>query len=436
MLKKEVLIKKILRWFAGRILQKYKPIIIGVTGSVGKSTTKEMIFAVLENDFQVRKSEKNYNNEVGIPLTIIGGSGEKKNVWQWLKILGKSMALIVLPNRYPEILVLELAADRVGDIKYFCDFIPVDIGVLTNVGISHLEKFKTKENIFREKSYLLKRAKELAIFNGDSVEESEIGKVAKGELQSYGFGEQVDWRIIDSQYNYTTKGLLKGIKFKLKHQGKVIPGHLENVVGRPYLCGMMPALIIADHFKLNLLDVLQDLESFVAIPGHLSLITGIKNTVIVDDTYNSAPASVEEALKVVKKIKAGRKIVVLGDMLELGKEEKKAHQKVGEQVGGLERVVFVAVGKRMKLARESFKVKLQENGIGELELSSRSKWFANSEQAGDFLEDYIQSGDVILIKGSQGMRMEKIVVRLMKEKERREELVVRQGKEWLTKHPH
>ena len=416
MLEKKVLIQKVLRWLARRILQKHKPMVIGVTGSVGKSTAKEMIFAVLENDFQVRKSEKNYNNEIGIPLAIIGVSGEKKNIWQWLKVIIKGIFLIILPNQYPEILILELAADKVGDIKYFCDFIPINIGVLTNVGISHLEKFKTKENIFREKSYLLKRAKELVIFNGDSVEESEIGKMAKSELQSYGFGEQADWRIIDSQYNYTTRGLLKGIKFKLEHQGKVVPGHLKNVVGRPYLYGMMPALIIANHFKLNLLDILQDLESFMAIPGHLSLIEGIKNTVIIDDTYNSAPASVQEALRVVKNIKARRKIVVLGDMLELGKEEQKAHQKIGEQVGELGEVVFIAVGERMKLAVESFKAKLQKKEIKRAKINSKVRWFATSEQAGNFLEQNVMEKDVILVKGSRGMKMEKIVIKLTREK--------------------
>ena len=416
MLEKEVLIQKVLRWLARRILQKHKPMVIGVTGSVGKSTAKEMIFVVLENDFQVRKSEKNYNNEVGIPLAIIGVSGEKKNIWQWLKVVIKGVALILLPNQYPEILILELAADKAGDIKYFCDFIPVDIGVLTNVGISHLEKFKTKENIFKEKIYLLQQAKELAIYNADNIKDDKIKKIIRSQIKSYGFQIGADLQIVDNRYYYTPDELLRGMEFKLKYKNKIISGRLNNIIGRPYLYGVMPALIIADYFKLNLKKVLQNLENFPAMPGHISLITGIKNTIIIDDTYNSAPASVEEALKVIKSIKARRRIVVLGDMLELGKEEQKAHQKIGEQVGELREVVFVAVGERMKLAVEGFKVKLQKKEIKRVKINSKVRWFATSEQAGNFLEQNVMEKDVILVKGSRGMKMEKIVIKLTRKK--------------------
>ncbi len=416
MLEKEVLIQKILRWLARRILQKHKPMVIGVTGSVGKSTAKEMIFVVLENDFQVRKSEKNYNNEIGIPLAIIGASGKKKNIRQWLKVLIKGVALILLPNQYPEILILELAADKAGDIKYFCDFIPVDIGVLTNVGISHLEKFKTKENIFKEKIYLLQQAKELAIYNADNIKDNKIKKIIKSQIKSYGFQIGADLQIVDNWYYYTPDELLRGMEFKLKYKNKIISGRLNNIIGRPYLYGVMPALIIADYFKLNLKKVLQNLENFPAMPGHISLMTGIKNTIIIDDTYNSAPASVEEALKVIKSIKARRRIVVLGDMLELGKEEQKAHQKIGEQVGELREVVFVAVGERMKLAVEGFKVKLQKKEIKRVKINSKVRWFATSEQAGNFLEQNVMEKDVILVKGSRGMKMEKIVIKLTRKK--------------------
>ncbi len=432
MFKKEILIQQILRRFAKKILRKYKPMVIGVTGSVGKSTTKEMIFSVLENDFRVRKNEKNYNNEIGVPLAIIGVSGEKKNTWQWFKVIIKGIFLILLPNQYPEILVLELAADRIGDIKYFCDFISIDIGVLTNVGISHLEKFETKENIFKEKSYLLKRAKELVVYNSDNVESGKIKKNVDVQIKSYGFQEGADWQIIDNQYYYTDEGLLGGMKFKLNCRDKVISGRFNNIVGQPYLYGMMPSLIIADYFKLDLKNVVDDLKNFPAILGHLSLIEGIKSTVIIDDTYNSAPASVEEALKVMEKVKLGRRVVVLGDMLELGREEKRAHQRIGERLGRLNEVVFVAVGERMKSAKESFETELKEKGVNENEMKNKIRWFADSVQAGDFLEQNIMERDTVLVKGSQGMRMEKIVVKLMKEKERREELLVRQGKEWIS----
>ena len=410
MLRKEQLIQWVLRWFAERILRKYKPMVIGITGSVGKSTTKEMIFTALENYFRVRKSDKNYNNEIGVPLAIIGVNGDKKNIWQWLRVVIKSICLLIFPYQYPDVLVLELAADQVGDIKYFCKFIPIDIGVVTNVGISHLEKFKTKENIFKEKTYLLKQAKKLALYNGDNIQGEDLKREISGKVETFGFDEGLTWRVLDVKYSYTSDGLVKGISFKVQHKQKIFSGQLNNVVGYPYLLGLIPALAVANYLKISLTEILRSLQNFSSISGHLSLRKGLKNVAVIDDTYNSAPSSVAEALKVVKNIKAKRKIVVLGDMLELGKMEKKAHRLVGEKVAMVgEDVFFVAVGERMKLAQSSFQKKIKRINFGNYQV----KWFDNSIQAGEFLKKHIQSGDVVLVKGSRGMKMEEVVERLV-----------------------
>ncbi len=428
---KQELIQNILRWLAGKILQKYKPRVIGITGSVGKSTAKEMIFTVLDGaGLNVRKSEKNYNNEMGIPLTIIGVSGEKKSVWQWVDVLLKAINLILFSNKYPEILVLELAVDHPGDMKYFCKFIPIEIGVLTNIGISHLENFGTREAILKEKSYLLRWAKKSVIYNKDSLG-NRLDDVNLEDVRTYGF-EKGNFQIKDVGYNYKQGNILAGMIFKVFHDEVVYSGKLNNLMGRPYLYGVLSALSVADYFDIKLVNALGCLEDAVVIPGHMSLLKGIKQTSLIDDTYNSAPASLAEALNVFDEIKVGRKIAVLGDMLELGAEEYDAHRVVGERLANREDVIFVAVGKKMKIAVEEFEKVRRKSGVGVFESDNKKVyWFKNSIEAGRAVQKLMQQNDLILIKGSQGVRMERVVVEIMAEPNKKEKLVVRQNKDWI-----
>src|SRR3989344_1895008 len=138
----------ILRFLARKILIKYHPDIIGITGSVGKTSAKEAIRAVLMNTKSVQSGAKNYNNELGVPLTIIGAETAGKNIFGWLKIFWRAKKLILFKDRnYPEILILEMAVDMPDDMDYLLDFIRSKIGVLTRIGPVHLEKFGTQEKI-------------------------------------------------------------------------------------------------------------------------------------------------------------------------------------------------------------------------------------------------------------------------------------------------
>jgi UDP-N-acetylmuramoyl-tripeptide--D-alanyl-D-alanine ligase len=427
---KKRIIKKSLRWLSGKVLKKYKPRVIGITGSVGKSTAKEMIFLAIKNNFYVRKNKKNYNNEIGIPLTIIGSDGEKKNLGQWCITFCKALGLIIFPNKYPEVLVLELAVDHPGDMKYFCDFIPVEVGVLTNIGISHLENFKSRKDLEREKKHLLQHSEKIQIYNKDSVN-TEKGEFSEGI--SYGANtEDVDFKLIEAGYNYNKEGILSGMIFKIRHKKKINSGKLNNLIGRPYLYGVLAALSVAKYFNIEIHKILESLKDAAVIPGHMALLGGIKKTTIIDDTYNSAPASLAEALKVIAEVKSRRKIVVLGDMLELGSEEDAAHKIIGKQLAGWENVIFIAVGKRMKLAVREFKNELKQLSR-DISMGDRHKvhWFKESVEAGRATQDLIKDGDLVLVKGSQGMRMEKIVVEIMAEPNRKKELIVRQDKNWV-----
>ena len=140
---KKILIT-ILRILSKLVLKKYKPEVIAITGSVGKTSSKEAIAQILATKFRVRKTASNYNNEIGVPLTILGvQKSPGKNILAWLGIFMKALGLLILPNKYQQKLVLEFGADHKGDIDYLVDFIPIDMGVLTRVSRVHMQYFKT-----------------------------------------------------------------------------------------------------------------------------------------------------------------------------------------------------------------------------------------------------------------------------------------------------
>lgn len=433
--KKLIILEKLLRKMAVAVLKRHKPKVVAITGSVGKTTTKEAAWKLLSQYYKVRKNEKNYNNEIGVPLTIIGAKSGENSILRWANVFAR-WCLTMIGGRYPEILILEMGADRPGDIKYLCEFVPVDVAVLTNIGISHLEFFKTVKAVAREKGVLPKSLPVggLAVLNTDNKEIRKLREQIRANIVTYGFNEKADMRATDMFYGYTSfvtrKGkkiqLVKGALFKLNYQGKIVPIKLSYGIGLPQIYAAMAAFAIGSYFKLNVVEASQKLENFFPPPGRMVLLKGIKNTAVIDDTYNSAPDSVTPALDTLGKIEANRKIVVLGDMLELGPEEEQSHRKVGREVASHQDIdFFITVGKRMVFAAQEYrKHTSKKDSLGH---------FNSPSEAGIFLQHMIDEGDVVLVKGSQGMRMEKIVEEIMAEPEKKEALLVRQDKTWKEK---
>jgi len=433
--KKLQLLEKVLRKMAVMVIKRHKPKIVAITGSVGKTTTKEATWKLLSQYYSVRKNEKNYNNEVGVPLTIIGAKSGENSFLRWMLVPLK-WVFALLSTNYPEILILEMGADRPGDIKYLCQFIPVDVAVVTNIGISHLEFFKSVKAVAHEKGILPKSLPVggLAVLNYDNEQIRRIKEQVKANIITYGFHEKADMQVTDLLYGYssftTRKGtkiqLVKGILFKLNYQGKIVPIKLSYGIGLPQIYAALAAFSVGSYFKLNVIESSQKLENFFPPPGRMVLLKGIKNTAIIDDTYNSAPDSVTPALQTLSKIKANRKIVVFGDMLELGPQEEQAHRDVGREVAELEGIDFFAtVGKRMMFAADEYrKFARTKDSLGH---------FNSPTEAGIFIQNILEEGDVILVKGSQGMRMEKIVEEIMGEPQKKDTLLVRQDRTWKEK---
>lgn len=421
------IVQKTLALLARAILRKYRPKVIGVTGSVGKTSTKQAIFKVLSLKFNVRQNIKNYNNEIGLPLTIIGASSGGRSIWGWLGVLIKALVLLAWRDKnYPKILVLEMAVDRAGDMKYLTDLAPCDISVVTNISPVHLEFFKTLDRIAKEKSVIISHLgkNDWAVLNGDNRHVAEMEQLVKGRVIKYGVtNDQAQIRASEVVISKDIGQQVVGLSFKLSYQGSTVPVLLPNILGEHLIYAALAAAAVGIINGMNLLEISEALRLFEAPKGRMHLLAGIKNTFIIDDSYNAGPDSMVAALAVLGKLNVlQKKVAVLGDMLELGEYTVEAHQNIGKLVAENRINILITVGERAKIIASE----AEKCGISPENIFS----FSDSESAGRFIQDRIEQGDFILVKGSQGMRMEKIVKEIMAEPLKAKELLVRQDKPW------
>ena len=426
------LLEKILRIFATAVLNKYRPEIVAITGSVGKTSTKEAIYSVLSGGFSVRKNFKNYNNEIGIPLTIIGAETGGHSIFRWLAVFLKAIRLIIATDKnYPKILILEMGADKPGDIKYLTDFVPIKIGVVTRVAPVHLEFFGSLEAVAKEKGNLIQALKKdgFAVLNGDDRLVSQMAQKTKAKIITFGLLPQADIyaKEIAVSYSLSQKNIasIQGVSFKLAYEGKTLPVLLPQILGEHLVYSALAAIAVGVIYNLNLHDILEGLKKFEPPKGRMRLVKGIKNTLIIDDTHNSSPLAARKALSTLGQINIGegKKFAVLGDMLELGRYTEPGHQAVGEAVveSGVDYLITVG-----EMSRDISRAAI-EKGMSQ----DQCFHFRNSIEAGQFLQDRINAGDLILIKGSQGVRLEKAVKEIMAEPQRAKEFLVRQEKSWV-----
>ncbi len=415
------------------ILKKHRPKIIAVTGSVGKTSTKDAIFNVLAGHFQTRKSQKSYNSEMGLPLTILGQKSAWLNPVGWLKIIIIGFWEGLRPGFYPERLVLEVGADRPGDIKKIAKWLKPDIGVLTRLPEIpvHIEFFPDREAVVKEKLALAQGVRKdgYLIYNfDDQTLVDRIASLPQAKI-TYGFKEGADIQASNVQILYENKDgreVPVGISFKVDYRGQIIPIRIKGVLGRHQIYSVLGAIAVTVAEGLNIVEVAETIQnSHETPPGRLRLIEGIKSSIILDDTYNSSPAALEAALTAIAELKtAGKKIAVLGDMLELGEHTIEAHRAAGELVAAHCDLLFT-VGLRSRFIEE----KAREMGMAEEAI----KHFENSTEAGQALDKIIGAGDIVLVKGSQGIRMEKAVLEIMAEPLKAGELLCRQEEEWLRR---
>ncbi len=414
----------LLRWFASKILEKYRPTVVAITGSVGKTSAKDAVAIVLEAAFpgRVRRSPATYNNELGVPLAVVGVASPGRSIAGWLAVLGRALWLTVRNQEYPKVLVLEFGVDRPGDLAYILTAVPVKVAVTTAVGElpAHVEFFSGPEAVLAEKAKLPAAVPPsgYAIINADDeVSAAEFRRVARGAVLTYGFGPTADVRAS----NYGLKADGTGSAFKINHKGATVPVWLPHVYGRQQVYAALAGAAAGIAFGLNLVQIAEAVGRYAPPPGRLRRIKGIKGSWILDDSYNSSPLAALAALEVLRELPASRRIAVLGDMLELGKYTPDAHTLVGEEAGRVAETLCT-VGVRARFIAEA----ARRAGMP----ADRVHEFDSASDAGRALQQLLQPGDVVLVKGSQAMRMELIVQEVMAEPNRAAELLCRQGSGW------
>lgn len=434
------LFEKTLARLTRQILKKYNPQIIGVTGSVGKTSTKEAIYTVLRTKYKdrVARSLKNYNNEIGLPLAVLQVESPGASMIKWLYVLGRAVSLLMTQHKdFPRILVLEMGADHVGDIAHLTDIAPCHVGVLTTIGPSHLEHFGSIENIAREKGLIVTRLPKegLAVLNRDDKMAYAFKDKTRAGVMSFGFADDADIRASEVVISEISSAddvserveRIKGISFKLEYQGSTVPFNIPGVLGVSHVYASLAAAAIGLHYGMNLIEISDAIKSYKPEPGRMALIVGIKKSLLIDDTYNASPASCGAALDVLSLIEmpeTSLKWAVLGDMLELGSYSEQGHLEVGEKAAHSGINYLVTVGELSRdIARGAIAAGMPENYVFQ---------FATVAEAENFIQNKMHVGDLLLVKGSQGSRMEKVVKGLMADPLKAPELLVRQYGAWLN----
>lgn len=440
------IILNILRLEAEIVLKKYKPRIITITGSVGKTSTKDAVYAVLSKFYYVRRSDKSYNSQIGLPLTILGLPNAWNNPLLWIVNIWKGLKLILFKNNYPAWLVLEVGVGKPGDMASTAMWLKSDLVIITTIPEvpPHVEFFKSRDHLIEEKSGLINTLKKdgFLILNHDDKDVLDMKAKTKSRIFTYGFHAESDIyatneNIFYVHKNFENKSIVndidtilddtipRGISFYITIGGASFPVIIEGVFGKNHIYASLIALSVAHALDLNILTSISALKNYDIPKGRMNLLKGEKNTLIIDDTYNSSPFAVESALLTLKDIKSkSRKIAVLGDMLELGRHTEEAHKNIGK-VASENVDILIVVGPRSQFIKNG----AIENGMQEENIHE----FSNSTIVGGFLKTFLQAGDIILIKGSQGIRMERAVGEIIADKKNKNNLLVRQEKEWLEK---
>lgn len=396
-------LQRIIRQLAIWTIKKYKPGIIVVTGTVGKTSAKETIYAVLKNYRRIRTNSGNFNNEIGVPLTILGNWKEIKGKFFWARVIVASLFHLLFRLRYPEILALEYAADKPGDIKYLLDIAKPHIGVITAIGDIpvHVEFYSGPEAVAREKSKIVEAlpATGFAILNHDDDIVLDMKERTRAHIMTYGFDEDAAMQI--SNYEVRLDGKKPaGIAFKLSYGGGFVPVRLDGCFGKAQAYAAAAAACVGIAFGLNLVKISEALLEYEVLPGRGKMIPGVKKTLILDDSYNASPLSMQAAIDTARSLKARRKIAVLGDMLEIGKYAPEAHESIGRLVPRTFDIL-VTVGLRAKFIADA----ARKGGMAGKNILS----FDTADEAKSEVQKLMKKGDLILVKASRAIQLDKVV---------------------------
>jgi UDP-N-acetylmuramoyl-tripeptide--D-alanyl-D-alanine ligase len=409
------IIGQILAIKARQHLRKNRTQIIAITGSIGKTSTKEAIYKILKQKFNVYRSEKSFNTELGLSLAILQQDESGfSSPSAWLKILHR---VFFKPKGVYQKMILEMGADHPGDIKKLVKIAKPTIGVITNIAPVHLAEgqFKDVHDIAREKGILIKNLPKegIAVLNYDDPLIRNIQTNA--QKITFGFEAPADVRAKD--IHITAKHIRFTVTYKEQSEEFTVP-----VLGKFQVYVFLPAIAIGLQMGMTLKDCALALSDFVLPCGRMNLIPGINRSTIIDGSYNASPVTMKKALELLSELRSDRKIAALGTMNELGEMSKSAHLELGKQAASTANML-VAVGSEAVTVKQG----AIDGGMEESKIFT----FLDSEEAGHFLKEELSPGDLVLVKGSQNrVRMEKLVKIIMARPEKASKLLCRQGEMW------
>lgn len=415
------LIQRYLQFLARWKVRSSKPKIINISGSYGKTSTKEAIYFLLSKKFgsDVGKNWGNMNSVLGLPLAILGLRKYSFGAGLFCDIIKAKWNFLFY--HLPKILVLELGIDKPGEMDQLLSVVTPNIAVLTGISETHLEGLKDVAGVKKEKLKMIEALPKdgVAILNNDDENSADI-KAPKG-VKIITFGrDNANISFIDSRVTTV------GTKFKLKI-GVDCQEVNSKLIGDHSIKILLAAAVVANEFGINIAEIVNALEEIKPQLGRMNLLK-IKNQItIIDDSYNSNPMSGIEALNTLKSIKFfGRKVAILGNMNELGSYTKEGHKEVG-RVAGKSADYAIFVGPNAKYMAEE----AEKSGLP----LSKMKILKTTDEVIKIINEIIKPGDLILIKASQnGMRFENIVKYLIDDENLSQKVLVRQEKKWLQSH--
>ncbi len=422
-------IKKIiiilLRWVCILILKRHKPNVVAITGSVGKTTTKDVVAHGLASVTSVGRADKSFNSDFGVPLSIINTENPWGSVVGWLNVILKGLRIVV-SSEYPKVLVLEVGTRFPGDIERIAKWLKPNVSVITHIPEVpvHIEFFGTRQAIVDEKSMLAKHTRKngVLVLNRDSEYVYDIAKESLHKVISIGFHPESDVRATSIERVVTIEGQY-GMRFVVSVCENSYSVFAPGFIARHQIYGVLFTMAVADYLGYDLATVAASMMTLKPTVGRLNPLVGENNTLVLDDSYNASPAAMEAAIETLVSIDTpGRHIAVLGDMLDLGKMTKEVHENLGAFLKDQKLDSLFLVGPRMKYAYDFM--------LASKYPKTKITYTDNPMDILPNLKKILKIGDTVLVKGSQGIRMEKLVYELILDKEKAHELLVRQDVEW------
>jgi UDP-N-acetylmuramoyl-tripeptide--D-alanyl-D-alanine ligase len=354
-------------------LKTFRIPVVGITGSVGKTTTKDMIAQILSTQYQVHKTMGNFNNHIGLPLSV-------------LKLTRDHTAA-----------VFEMGMSGMGEIEYLSKIVRPDIGVITNIGISHIEKLGSRQNILRAKLEITKGMEEdgKLVLNGDDELLSGLEGLLPMPVIFYGINETLSLHAFGIESHGEA-----GVKFSVNLREEDVEVQIR-VPGIHNVSNALAAIACALEMGITNENIQKGLAGYSQEKMRLN-VRQYNDVKVIDDAYNAAPASVTAALSVLHELSGNhRSIAVLGDMLELGAYAREAHQQVGGSLAQQHIQHLIAIG---ELAQDYI-----EGAINAGMKAENTRHFSTGDASVEYLRNIIQPGDVILFKGSRGMNLDKVI---------------------------